>query len=1015
MPWGLNGAVLLSAFVVLRPTSALYAQIETLQFENLTVEDGLSHPNVRAIVQDRFGFMWFGTEDGLDRYDGYTMVEYKNNPADSHSIPDHHIQCLLPDDNGVLWIGTGGGGLSSFDASTGRFSRHGLDNEYVYALRIDHNGILWVGATDLNAFDRKTKRFITLEDTLLMLRGAVIRSLYEDKAGVLWIGTWFRGLYEIERDRRRVANFRHDPNDSRSLSENHVISIFEDSQGGHWFGTYTGGLNKLDPQTGKFLRFPWRPDHATGLNDNTIRAMYEDRAGNLWLCTSGGGLNILNTKTGEVRYITHDVRKPASVIGDHIYAICKGTSGIVWIGADGGISKYNPAKDKFPLVRVGDESGRIREPAGPLHEDRGGTLWIVHNSGGEVTEFNRRQQHVRFHPFEPQNPHGLMTRYVSRIYEDRRGSIWFGSIGSGVCRLDTRTGLFKTFKLESSDSSRAGNSASAFCEDSNGNLWIGVSRGLVAYDPVQQSFTYHGDYATIPRRDPAVHDVQSIIEERDGTLWLGTEFSGLIKYDPSRGILAHFEHDQRESNSLNNNYVRVIFKDKRGRLWLGTIGGGLDLFDSKTSSFQHLTERDGLLSNIVHAVLEDARGNLWIVSPKGISCFNPDSRTLHNYDAGDGISGLGESAIMSRTGEIVIGSVRGLYVFHPDSVSDNPHIPNVVLTDFSVLNEPFPLPQPLHTTKEIVLDHTQNFISFEFAALDFVAPQKNQHAYMLEGVDNDWIKIGTRRRANYTHLDPGTYIFRVRGSNNDGVWNDVGTSVAIIITPPFWQTWWFRVFAILFFVGLLTLAYNYRVNKLLEVERVRLRIARDLHDELGSNLSAIALAGRMVQEGANLTDEQRHRLSEISESATQTADTMREIVWFINPEHDGPEILLLKMKDVAAAMLGGMNLSFHCSPDVFDVRLDVERRRHLFLIYKEILNNIVKHARARNVEVRLERTGGQFRMYVADDGCGFDPAQIFTGNGLANLRSRAAAIGAELEIATLPGHGTTITLLMKTT
>ena len=420
-----------------------------------------------------------------------------------------------------------------------------------------------------------------------------------------------------------------------------------------------------------------------------------------------------------------------------------------------------------------------------------------------------------------------------------------------------------------------------------------------------------------------------------------------------------------------------------------------------------------MLSNIILGIVEDDGGNLWISTPKGLSRFNPDSREIRNYDAADELPG--GSLIKSRTGEMIVGNDRGLFIFHPDSLRDNPHVPNVVLTAFNVLNEPYPLSQPIYRTREIVLDHTQNFFSFEFATLDFVAPEKNRYAYRLEGVDDDWVQAGTRRYANYTHIDHGTYVFRVKGSNNDGVWNEVGASVSLVITPPFWQTWWFRTLAVLATIGLLALIYNYRVNKLLELERVRVRIARDLHDELGSNLSGIALASTMVQESENLSEQQRRRLSEISDNAMQTADAMREIVWFINPEHDEPADLVLKMKDVASSMLNGVEISFESRDDVFEDSMDIEVRRHVFLIYKEILNNIVKHAQCSRVDILLERESGRFRMSIADNGCGFDPLQTYRGNGLKNLQTRAKGIGGKLDIVSSSGQGTRITLEARTT
>jgi ligand-binding sensor domain-containing protein/signal transduction histidine kinase len=965
--------------------------------------------------------MWFGTIDGLNRFDGFEFTVYKHEPRDSNSLSSSNITCLVYDEDGTLWIGTNGGGLNSFDHRTGKFTRYNMDlgpthNQYVWSLCKGRDGILWIGADVVIGLDKKSGRIFTIDSSEIMSPGIkVVRAIYEDTAGVLWVGTWFDGVNKIEKDRRRVSTFRHDSKNPNSLSENHVISIFQDSHGGLWFGTYTGGLNRFDAHKETFTRSSKQQGRTNGLNDNTVRTMYEDREGRLWLGTSGGGVNILDMKTGHVSYLMHDNSNPTSLRGDHVFAIHEDNSGTLWFATDGGLSKYSHVKHKFSLIPVGSHIGSLPAPVGALCEDRHGELWIANYAKG-LTKYVREEKSFTHYTHDRKSNNSFGGGYIATVLADHLGFVWAGTVGNGLSRFDPHTGFFKTYKIESSDPSRRGNSVDAIYEDTRGNLWIGTGRSLALLDRSKDRFTYFGDYASIARRDLAVFNIQCILEERENTLWLGTQFAGLIEYDPQRGVLSHFEHDELDTNSISSNDVRIIHRDRQDRLWLGTYGRGIDLYDRNTRTFGHLTEREGLLSNIIHGILEDDNGNLWISTPKGLSRFNPDAKAIRNYDAADGLSGLVyRSCVKSRTGEMIVGSERGLFVFHPGNLVDNTHVPNIVLTAFNVLSEPYPLPQAIHSTKEIILDHNQNFFSFEFAALDYTNPQKNQYAYRLEGVDDNWVQAGTRRYANYTHLDPGKYVFRVKGSNNDGVWNEKGTSVSIVITPPFWQTWWFRVLTLLAVGALVTLAYNYRVNRLLKLERVRVRIARDLHDELGSNLSGIALASRMVQESPNLTDEQRCRLSEISDSAMQTADAMREIVWFINPEHDRPGNLVLKMKDVASAMLNGVEVSFESRDDVFEDAMDIESRRHLFLIFKEILNNIVKHAQCSKVEIRLERQGGTFRMTVVDNGVSFDPQCAHAGSGLRNVYARAEGIRGTIDVVSSPGKGTRITLETKTT
>ena len=1005
--------------VALQLQGRLLAQTDDVQFENLSVEHGLSHPDVKAIIQDHQGFMWFGTADGLDRFDGHSVEVFRYNPKDTNSLSSSNILCLLEDDNEILWIGTDGGGLNSLNLRTGKTTRHDINpghprRQHISSLCIDKEGILWVGSTDLIGFDRKSGRPIRYPDSsgISSIDGNVVMTIHEDANGVLWVGTWLSGVYKIDRERREVSKFTHDPANSNSISENHVMSILRDAKGELWFGTYAGGLNRFCASTQTFAHYLKHDGRPNGLNDNTVHAMCEDDQGRLWIGTSGGGVNVLDRQSGHVQYLVHDFSKSTSLGGDRVFTIYEDRAGTLWFGANG-VSKYSPLKNRFSFIPTSVGSGSFQYPAGTICEDRKGDLWIS-ISGKGLTRYNREQRKFRFYAPDAKSAYAWSARFISAIYEDRLGFVWLGTIGDGLCRYDPQTGLFKLYNIRNPDSNRGTESAGPFYEDAGGTLWVCTSRSIASFDRLRDRFTYFSDRVNGGLHDPFAFNVQCILEEKADVLWLGTQFSGLIEYDLTRGVVSHFEHNEADSSSISSDDVRFIHRDTEGRLWLGTRGGGIDLYERETRSFKHLTERDGLLSDIVLGIVEDDSTRLWISTPKGLSCLNAKTGVILNYDAADGLSGLVEgSLIRSRTGEIVVGGDKGLVHFHPDNLMNNTHVPNIVLTAFNVLNEPYPLPQPIYNTREIVLDHTQNFFSFEFAALDYVAPKKNRYAYRLDGVDENWIQTGTRRYANYTHISPGKYVFHVKGSNDDGLWNDVGTSISIVITPPLWQTPWFRALAFLAVVALLAFGYNYRVDKLLELERVRLRIARDLHDELGSNLSGIALASQLMQEGLNLTDQQRLRLTEISDNALQTADTMREIIWFINPEHDEPRDLVLKMKDVAISMLGKVDLRFDADENVFGESPNLQFRRNLFLIYKEILNNIVRHAKCSGVEILLKRHGSTLYLSVVDNGDGFDPQSAPPGNGLKNLKARAIAMGGAMEIVSHPGEGTGIFLHAK--
>ena len=410
-----SSTIALSIAVSFELAGILHAQTEDIQFENLSVEHGLSHPSVGPILQDHSGFMWFGTSDGLNRFDGHKFIVYKHNPKDSNSLSSSFILCLLEDTDGILWIGTGGGGLNSFDHETGTFKRHTLGtgsrtNQYISSLYEGRSGILWIGADSLIGLDRKSGRRIQPNDRMSAGPSLGVKrpqSIYEDSSGTLWVGTWFDGVRRIEQHRNGITVYRHDPGSSSSLSEDHVISIHRDSQGHLWFGTYAGGLNRFDCETEKFTRYTKSDRTPDGLNDNTICSIYEDREGRLWLGTSRGGVNILDRKTGKISHLMHERSKATSLSDDHVSAICEDRSGVLWLGTDKGVSRYVRPKNRFSFIPAGSDFGAFPDPVGSLCEDRYGVLWIGHHTKG-LTRFVREQKHFTHYEHDRRNSDGFL-------------------------------------------------------------------------------------------------------------------------------------------------------------------------------------------------------------------------------------------------------------------------------------------------------------------------------------------------------------------------------------------------------------------------------------------------------------------------------------------------------------------------------------------------------------------------------------------------------------------------------
>ncbi len=987
---------LLACFIVLLHDA--HGQTTDLKFDHVTVEQGLSQDIVNAIVQDSQGFMWFGTEDGLNRYDGHSIKVYKHNPLDSASITTNSATFLMVDKAGTLWVLTSSA-MSRYDPSRDQFSHTPIDGSAFDACE-DDLGNIWLGTgKGLVKFDIRNNKvsshslpsgdgsvfslsksksgmiWLSTNSGLYQLNpgnATIVKSnLYtgtdpvspplEDSHGYLWYGLNGAGLSRVNMRTGVVEMFLPNPQDRRSLADPRILRLFEDRQGTMWVATFNG-LDRYDPATNGFIHFQPRPNDRHSLAAHRVYSIFQDRDGALWVGTYRGGVSRTDLYNQRFAHYYHSQANPDGLPADNVLAIMEDSSGTVWLGTDrGGVTLFSRESGKFTT----------------LFTDRG---W------GNASAFE----------------------------EDRKGRIWIGTQGTGLVGFDRRTNTLKQYRHSRSDSSSIGDDGiQSLFVDSEGVLWIGFSdKGLDRYDERTDSFTHFW-----PDRRFQGIGVWNIQEDRNGLLWLGSVYGSSVGYCFHRSTQT-FTIPGEESQavkSLVRGSVRAMYQDSSGAFWLGAWSGGLYRIDPATKSVTQFTELDGLCNNFVKGMLADKQENLWISTENGLSRFNPRTRTFKNFTTRDGLQSnffWSGSYSRGRDGRMYFGGTNGFNSFHPDSIKDNPNIPPIVITGFSILNQPKILPS---AGEEITLSHTQDFFSFEFVALNFTDPAKNQYAYMMEGFDKDWIHSGTRRYAAYTHLDPGHYMFRARGSNNDGVWNENGASIAITIIPPYWQTLWFRSLIILLVASILYSLYRYRMGRLLEVEGLRSRIAADLHDDVGSNLSSIAIASQLIGRKIELPENERLQLAEIGTTALRTSEMMKEIVWLINPKNDLLDDLLLKMKAVAESVLQGIPYTFTGPQQKIAEKVDLDTKRNLYMMYKEILNNVVQHSSASEVSIAVTWNRGKLTLLVKDNGKGFDPATVPPGNGLDNLRVRSKRIGGELEILSALSGGTTVRLAVEIT
>lgn len=832
-----------------RDSGQNFAPGSIVQFEHLSIEDGLSQNAGLAIFQDSRGYLWIGTQDGLNRYDGYAFKVFKHDPDDSTSLSNNSILSVTEDTDGSLWIGTWGGGLNRFDPATETFTRYpadpndpaSLSDSTVTTIKQDSNGNLWVGT--LNGLDRfvpKTNGFEHFRNDPNdpnSISSNAIATIFEDSHHELWIGTGTNGidgagLNRFDPSTGKFTRYQHNETDPASLGSNNIAAIVEAPDGMFWIATggfslRGAGLDQFDPRTGKAKHYTSNAIDEHSLSGDDLMSLCLDANGTLWVGAWETGLNRMNLSApGHFTRYQNDPYFSDSLSGNEVWALFQDRSGILWIGTShSGINKLAADTGQFSLYRnnpSNPESLSINA-IGAFAEDKRGNIWIA-TWGAGLDLFHPSNGIFEHYRHDPANPNSLSDDLFMDVFVDAYNTVWAGSLGKGLNALNPVTGRVTHFLHDPNNpNSLADDNVAAVISDGKSGLWIGTFGGLSHYEPNTNKFT---TYSHDPNNPASLSDnkVVSLFLDSRNSLWIGTWGGGLnqldlnnpFNADPKTAALIHYSHNADDSSSLSEDSVWSIHETADGILWLGTQLG-LNRFDPAKQTFKHYTEKSGLPNNVVLGILGDDEGNLWLTTNNGLARFDPRSETFKNYDASDGLQSNefnSNGYFRSRDGTLYIGGINGFNAFDPENIKPNPVAPQVVVTRFEVFNEPMQVDLTGH--EPIRLSYKQDFISFEFAAFDFQAPEKNEYAYKLEGFNDYWIMAGNHRYATYTNLPGGEYIFRVKAANSDGVWNEKGVSIPINITPPVWQTWWFIGSLIVVAAALLAGGFRYRLSLIRE-------------------------------------------------------------------------------------------------------------------------------------------------------------------------------------------------------
>ena len=828
-------------------------------FDRLSLEQGLSQSNVLSILQDKQGFMWIGTGDGLNRYDGYKFTVYRNKPGNLNSLSDNVIQSIYADEKGVLWVGTANGGFCSLDPNTGKVMRYihepgnpnSLGHNNVRDIEQDKQGHFWIGTYGggVDEFDPELNQFTHYThdpQNESSLSDDRVHSLQVDHEGEIWVGT-VNGLNRlIQPETGQWIQYYHDPSDSNSISRSCVFSVMESSDGTIWVGT-SAGFTQL-PKKGQATFVRYHDTNSSDLSSSVVQTLYEDHAGTLWLGTFYGIVQFDKTtgRTIEYQFDPEDFRSISrNSISNNITALYEDTSGLLWIGTKGGgLYLYKPRSNK--ILHYTYDPNHPNSLSYPsvrgIYEDKNGILWVGGYAG--LNRIDRETGRFTHYSVNDSNGHELSTDLIYTIIGDPQYEdiLWIGSEGNGLYRFNKKTGqaihyleTTRVPKIPGVEYILSNNKVFDLYLDSARVLWIATDKGLDRMvlnekndsEPTVTEIT-HYTHDTGDDKSISQNNVRVIFADREGYIWIGTESNGLNRYARETGQFTRFRHDPYRNHSLSNNRIKAIYEDRKGRLWIGTSGGGLNRFNRTTETFSYYSEEDGLANNVVYGILEDNHGNLWLSTNMGLSRFSPATGEFRNYAVEDGLQSNEfntGSHFKSQGGELFFGGINGLNAFFPDSISDDPYIPPVVITDFRIFNESVPvgempdgrtlLQSHISELNDVGLSYKDDVISFEFAALSYAVPDKNKYAYKLEGFDEDWVYTDAAHRiATYTRLEPGDYVFRVIGANHDGTWNKDGASVHLSIAPPPWQTWWAYTLYVLLFLSTTASLYFRQVNKL---------------------------------------------------------------------------------------------------------------------------------------------------------------------------------------------------------
>ncbi|MCI5083377.1 MAG: hypothetical protein MRY78_16890 [Saprospiraceae bacterium] len=1006
----------------------LSAQSEQLSISLLGTEQGLSQGHVSSILKDQEGFVWIGTQDGLNRFNGFDFHTFYHKNQDANSIGNNYIWTLFQDSQQTIWIGTFGGGLSAYDPIQAQFSTYHpiplsdstLMQNAIRSITEVPGQRLWIGADEgLWQFDLRTRAFVSYpaQDSLQHLLN--VTAVQPFGKSQLLVGS-LQGLYLLPVTSTSSRDFQSLQYQAQHLTE--VTHIYTPDEQIYWLTARQGLFYFRKEQAEKIFRFDGLPPNIR------INQILKDQQ-TYWLATNEGLFRFPeNRAPQEVQHFhTGNSALPSNLV-QSITAI---EPGLLWAGTRAGIAQINIESPPFAhfLPKPEDEERFSKAFLGIKSQDsllwlgsRNG-LFLIQNADESVQNWTYDVLHPQFFPEMPYH-------YVINLHQGPSGQMWVAFRQNGFASLRHVQGRWVFEQPTTPQLALKGIGVNALVETSKGELWIGsAGLGLYRWD-IETDHVQRFSTKDVPANGLQHDYFFCLFEDQNQQIWAGTANGGLCKYLPATQQFECYLHDAADQNSISSNMVLSIMQDQSGQIWICTAQGLNRLKSDGT--FQRFGRAEGLPNEVIYSMVEDEHNHFWISTNRGITQMtwkNGEAR-FQNFDLEDGLQDneFNQHAYERLPdGRLVFGGPNGLNVFAPDDIQADTILPIPAFTDFQLFNESVPvasefLPNHINHTDRIELPHNQNFIAFEFAALGYHQSEANQYAYRLEGLDPDWIESGTRRFASYAKLAPGDYTFQLKVANHDHIWNPNIKSVHIIIHPPWWKTWWAIIAYLIVGSLIFWLIIRYRENQIrliesikqTERERFRKKAARDFHDEAGNKITKLSLLAAVIR---NHLPEQLPLVQNMESHIQELRSGMRDFIWVLDPDKDSLEDTLTRIRD-----FGNQFFEYSTTRFVYfqqahlplQQKLSSQQRRHLLLIFKEIMHNCIKHAQAQKASLSVEYRDKQLLFLFEDDGIGFAQADT-TGNGLQNLKSRAQKLSAQLDIHSAKAKGTTIQLLVNTT